>query len=158
MSDTAAHNSLWRTFDAFFAIALVLGFGLQFAMPLSFTPPVSPIVLDIGGAAALIIGFALILAARRQLALVNQPARPGAPTTYLVEDGIFTLSRNPIYLGGVLFMAGLAMFFDAPWLAPATAGLILAAHYILILPEERYLGARFKARYGDYCERVRRWF
>jgi protein-S-isoprenylcysteine O-methyltransferase Ste14 len=158
MSDTAAHNSLWRTFDAFFVIALVLGIGLQFAMPLSFTPPVRPIVLDIGGAIGLIIGLALILAARRQLALANQPAKPGAPTTELVEDGIFTLSRNPIYLGGVLFMAGLAMFFDAPWLAPATAGLILAAHYLLILPEERYLGVRFKARYGDYCERVRRWF
>jgi len=158
MSDNAAHNSLWRTFDWFFVVALVLGAGLQFVMPLSFTPPVWPLVLQVGGSAALIVGMALIFAARRQLARSDQPAKPGIATTELIEDGVFALSRNPIYLGGVLFSAGLSMVFDAPWLAPTTAGLAMATHYFLILPEEHYLGVRFKARYGDYRGRVRRWF
>ena len=158
MTGNAAHEHIWRTFDCLFLVALVLGIGLQLAMPLSFMPPVRPIVLQVGGAGALIVGGALVIAARRQLSRAGQPVKPGEPITELIEDGVFAISRNPVYLGGLLFLAGLAMFFDAPWLAPMTAALAMATHYLLILPEERYLGTRFKARYGDYRARVRRWF
>ena len=158
MPADAAHTSLWLSFDVLFAAALVIGMGLEFAMPLSFMPPLRPIVLRIGATAAIALGLFLIVAARRQLARAGQSAKPSVPTTELVEEGAFAVSRNPVYLGGVLLLAGLAMALDAPWLVPAAVALALAANYLLIVPEERYLAVRFKARYEAYCERVRRWF
>ena len=158
MADNAAHSSLLCTFDVFCAIALVAGFGLEFAMPLSFMPPVRPIVLQLVATGAITIGLFLIIAARRELNRADQPAKPGLATTELVDTGAFAISRNPIYLGGLLLLAGLAMAVDAPWLVPACIGLGIATHYLLILPEERYLAIRFKAAYADYCARVRRWF
>ena len=158
MSGEAAHSSMWRTFEVLFIAALTAGLGLEYAMPLSFMPPVRPIVLQIGATAAITLGLFLIIAARRQMAQAGQATRPDTPTTALIDSGAFAISRNPVYLGGILLFFGLPMALDAPWLVPAAIGLTMATHYWLIKPEERYLAIRFKARYGDYCERVRRWF
>ena len=158
MSGKTAHSSIWRTFDVLFIAALAAGLGLEFAMPLSFMPPVRPIVLQIGAPAAITLGLFLIIAARRQMAQSGQATKPGTPTTDLIDSGAFAISRNPVYLGGVVLFFGLPMALDAPWLVPAAIGLTMATHYWLIKPEEHYLAIRFKARYGNYCERVRRWF
>ena len=76
----------------------------------------------------------------------------------LVMSGVYRFSRNPMYLGDVLILAGWTL-----WLANALAfvGPPLFIAYIdrfQIAPEERLLAARFGAAYAEYCRRVRRWF
>ena len=92
----------------------------------------------------------------RQAGTSVNPLAPQAASA-LVCGGIYRYSRNPMYLGFVLALAGVAL-----WLAdPLALGLVpLFALYLQrfqILPEERALTARFGDAYRHYRCRVRRW-
>lgn len=78
-------------------------------------------------------------------------------TTALVTEGIFSLTRNPMYLGIVLVLLGWAVFLSSPWLI---FGPLLFAAFIerfQILPEEKMLLAKFGQSFIEYRQRVRRW-
>lgn len=84
---------------------------------------------------------------------------PRDPTksSAIVSRGIYRLTRNPMYLGFLLMLAGWGTWLSSPF---AYAGPVLFALYITryqILPEERQLRARFGAPYDAYLRRVRRW-
>jgi protein-S-isoprenylcysteine O-methyltransferase Ste14 len=84
------------------------------------------------------------------------PMRPQRASA-LVDSGVFRWTRNPMYLGFVLVLLGVALRFDA-WLA--LAGPVLLAGWLQrfqIRPEERILRDRFGAAFDDYCRRVPRW-
>ncbi len=76
----------------------------------------------------------------------------------LITSGIYTRSRNPIYLGDVLILAGVCAYWGA-WLAlvvlvPLFAWLITDR---FILPEEARLKAAFGGAWESWAARVRRW-
>lgn len=84
------------------------------------------------------------------------PIRPAA-TTFLVMTGVYRVTRNPMYLGLLLFLLGWATF-----LANGAAYLLLPAFVFYIsrfqiVPEERALSAKFGAEFSAYQTRVRRW-
>jgi protein-S-isoprenylcysteine O-methyltransferase Ste14 len=78
------------------------------------------------------------------------------PPDRIVESGIYRWTRNPMYLGHMIYLAGVALVLQS-WIALA----VLAAH----LPwfdarardDETHLGELFGERYRDYCRRVKRW-
>jgi protein-S-isoprenylcysteine O-methyltransferase Ste14 len=75
----------------------------------------------------------------------------------LVQSGIFKRSRNPIYLGDVLILTGAILWMDAVLslvLVPLFAW-VLERRFIL--PEEDRLRHKFRADWGRYAARVRRW-
>jgi len=85
------------------------------------------------------------------------PTRPEAASS-LVATGIFRFTRNPMYLGLFLVLAGWAAHLAN---AAALAGPLLFALYITrfqILPEERVLAAKFGPDFEAYKLRTRRWF
>ncbi|MGC4110582.1 MAG: isoprenylcysteine carboxylmethyltransferase family protein [Nocardioides sp.] len=97
-------------------------------------------------------GTALWLFARHQTGLL-----PGQPTLSMIEAGPYRWSRNPLYVGLLALYLGLVLLVPTFWglvLFPAAVLLVL---WGAILPEERYLHARFGAAYDDYRRRVRRW-
>ena len=84
------------------------------------------------------------------------PTRP-EHSSAIVSGGIYSLTRNPMYLGFLLILAAWAA-----WLGnlPACLALLAFVQYMnrfQIAPEERVLGARFGAPYEAYRQRVRRW-
>jgi protein-S-isoprenylcysteine O-methyltransferase Ste14 len=96
--------------------------------------------------------WALWLFARHRTGLL-----PGQPTTAIIDEGPFRLSRNPLYVGLLAVYLGLALLAPTFWglaLFPAAALLLF---WGAIGPEERYLHERFGAPYDDYTRRVRRW-
>jgi protein-S-isoprenylcysteine O-methyltransferase Ste14 len=97
-------------------------------------------------------GWALLLMAVNRTALL-----PGGSTRVLLETGPFRISRNPLYVGMIVLNAGLALLWPSMWallfVPVGVAGLLWGA----ILPEERYLTAKFGANYATYQQRVRRW-
>lgn len=96
-----------------------------------------------------------LLAFRRQRTTVN-PLSPHAASE-LVCTGIYRFSRNPMYLGQLVFLAAWAVWLDNP---VALIGLPACAAYLTrfqILPEERILAEKFGEAYADYRRRVRRW-
>jgi protein-S-isoprenylcysteine O-methyltransferase Ste14 len=105
-----------------------------------------------------VLGLTFIVLARRELARQGQPTDPGLATSKLVTTGVFSVSRNPLYLGGICLLAGIALVFNLPWSLVLLIPAIVACHYLLIAPEERYLTAKFDREYAQYAASVRRWF
>lgn len=74
----------------------------------------------------------------------------------LVTGGLFAHSRNPLYLGNLLIVAGLTLVHGGPWvLGISLPGFALAYHAIM-REEERFLVGEFGAEYEDYRRRVPR--
>jgi protein-S-isoprenylcysteine O-methyltransferase Ste14 len=76
----------------------------------------------------------------------------------LVTEGAFAFRRNPIYMGDVLMLLGLAELTHNIWFAALTPVFALALYKLAIQPEERHLEARFGQAFGDYKARTRCWF
>ena len=111
-----------------------------------------------GLALALIIG-GLILdgAAAGHFRRLGTPPEPWKPTTVLATNGLYGLSRNPIYVGFAITYVGLALAIDS-WLVLALlVPCLIVVDRFVIRREERYLSLKFGADYDDYRARVRRW-
>jgi len=70
----------------------------------------------------------------------------------LVESGPYAVVRHPIYSGGILFAAGIALVLSPGALAGTAALTVLWALKLRV--EESFLAARYPA-YADYCARTR---
>ena len=101
------------------------------------------------------IGLAGVASFRRASTTVN-PTKPGS-VSRLVSSGVYRVTRNPMYLGLLLVLAGWAVFLSS------AAALIVATTFVptmnrfQIAPEERALAAIFGAEYAAYRNGVRRW-
>ena len=82
---------------------------------------------------------------------------PGGATNLVLQSGPFRLSRNPLYVGLVALDVGLALLTGSFWALLFVPVGIAALVWGAILPEERYLSAKFGAAYTAYRARVRRW-
>ena len=110
------------------------------------------VLLVMAGAAFDALG---ILAFRALRTTVN-PLKPERASA-LVTSGVYRVTRNPMYVGMVLFLLAWAVYLSA---ALPFAGPLVFALYITrfqIRPEERVLEASFGACYSAYAARVRRW-
>ena len=128
---------------------------------LAYLPPEaqsSPLLLAIGGPIALaggLISASGILTFWLARTTIN-PMHPER-TSSLVTTGVFRLSRNPMYLGLVITLAGWAVHLplSAAVLGPPVFALYI--HHFQILPEERILASVFGVEYEDYKTKARRW-
>lgn len=73
-----------------------------------------------------------------------------------VTSGIYAWSRNPIYVGLLLFGCGTGPVLDN-WLFVAVALLTTATIHLVVRAEERFLAQAFGAAFGDYAARVGRY-
>ena len=78
------------------------------------------------------------------------------PPDRIVEAGPYRLVRNPMYLGHLIFFAGLALVLGS-WLAAA----VFAFHAFWfdrrVREDEARLSGLFGDAYREYCRRVKRW-
>ncbi len=105
-----------------------------------------------------IVGLALAVSCVLAFATLGKgtPA-PFDPPRRLVIRGPYRFLRNPMYLGAGLWVLGLAMFYQSPWLVLYTAVFMVLAHATVLLYEEPTLRRTFGDEYRAYCRRVRRW-
>ncbi len=78
------------------------------------------------------------------------------PPERIVSAGPYRYLRNPMYLGHLIFMAGLALTFLS-WLALALLVVNMVWFHRRVLADEEHLLAMFGAEYSDYTARVKRW-
>jgi protein-S-isoprenylcysteine O-methyltransferase Ste14 len=111
----------------------------------------------LAGAAVAAVGLAITLSGARLFAHVGTNIKTFNEPGVLVTDGLFRWSRNPMYLGFVLLLLGIAILLGTttPFLAPALFALIADRWYIAF--EERAMQERFGAEYAAYVGRTRRW-
>lgn len=75
----------------------------------------------------------------------------------LVVQGFYAHSRNPMYVGNLLILVGLATIYNAPFVWLVVLPVMLVGIHAIVRAEERFLAARFGSDYDDYCRRVNRF-
>ena len=108
------------------------------------------------GAAFVIFALFWIIIAQAQM---GEAWRIGIDTehrTPLVQEGLFRISRNPIYIGGALMLSGLFLIIpNALTLLILIVGLLIIGVQVRL--EEEHVGKMYPREYAEYCQRVRRW-
>lgn len=127
----------------------------EFDRILGPVPSLSSIPVAWAGLAAIVLGGALVLVGQWQMGR-SWRIGLGREATALVTDGLFTRSRNPVFLGFLILLIG--TFLSAANVVTATAlGVGWAAMATQIRLEEAHLAAIHGADYQTYCARVARW-
>lgn len=157
MTPDAAHTRWWHIFEVIFGIPCLVAIALHLMLPLTLPRGRLTLPLTGVGVTLIVVGITLVILARRAFAQHAQPTDPGRPTSTLVTTGVFSVSRNPLYLGGVCVLVGLALALNLPWVLVLLLPALIACQSVLIAPEERYLAAKFGAEYRMYTASVHRW-
>ena len=74
----------------------------------------------------------------------------------LVTGGPYAYTRNPMYLGHLIFLVGLALTLRSELGALIVLANLVFFHY-RVRKDEKRLIARFGESYVEYCARVKRW-
>jgi len=98
-----------------------------------------------------------MIAAVAQMARHRTTVIPRRQPAAIVTTGVFRLSRNPIYLGDALILAGLVLWFDVPVAAPLVCLFVATIRKRFILHEESGLRTAFPEQFAAYAARTRRW-
>jgi protein-S-isoprenylcysteine O-methyltransferase Ste14 len=105
----------------------------------------------------LAIGIMINLIADRAFHETATTVKPFEESSVLITDGIFRFSRNPMYLGFILMLTGIAFLLRSLFpfiIIPAFAMLITRTY---ITEEERMLENAFGPQWSAYKRNTRRW-
>ena len=138
-------------------VTLICGLAIYYSRSLfSFEFPIYTNELSL---LCLLIGVLLLFLAarlfRKHQTTVN-PLKPEAASD-LVTSGVFSLSRNPMYLGMLLILIALSMKFNP------MGGILICSLFIgfitkfQIIPEETAMEKLFNNDYKAYRTKTRRW-
>ena len=140
------------------AAAIVLGLLLDRLLPAyMLTLALSIVSRVVIGVVLIGAGLALIIPANLEFRLAGTHAEPWKPSVALVTEGIFGWLRNPMYVGGTLFLAGLAVLLASDWMLVMTVVFVMVLHFGVVKREERYLEQKFGDAYRQYRDRVPRY-
>ena len=106
-----------------------------------------------------LLGFFITFSSARNFKKKETTVNPIKPeeASQLVTDGFFKITRNPMYLGMLLFLLGLSIYngiIVGLLFLPLFVGYIT---FFQIIPEERAMIKIFGEDYKAYMKKVRRW-
>jgi protein-S-isoprenylcysteine O-methyltransferase Ste14 len=146
-----AGHFLFRHRNALFPCAVVLAFVPG---PILFADPL------VAAGLGMLVAFAgqLVRAATIGLEYIVRGGRDGrVHADDLVTGGVFAHCRNPLYVGNLVIITGVAVASDS-LVALALAPVVFAfAYYCIVRAEEDFLERRFGAGYRRYCEATPRF-
>ena len=87
-------------------------------------------VLRVAGTALVVVGLLMMLVAVVQMVRLRTTPIPHQEASALVTDGIFGISRNPIYLGNTIATIGLGLVFESAWFFLAAVVVVAASMYL----------------------------
>ncbi len=120
--------------------------------------PWQPIVsVSVLGGVLVALGFSCMMWARILFTSRNTTLFVGRPSSQLVCDGPFRWSRNPMYVGVLVSLVGLALWGGTWPLYLAVPVTVLILNSVHIPREERLLREVFGEQYLTYRKEVRRW-
>ena len=140
-----------------FLSGLILGGIVHWFYPFYTLPPEYLNISRILGILLVVFGLGIILIAKVKMQRAKTNIEPWKPTNAIVTDGIYSYSRNPVYVAMAVIFFGVKLIFNSVWFAPFLVLVLLVMHYGVILREERYLENKFGDEYLNYKKKVRRW-
>ena len=137
---------------------LVIGVAGDWLLPLNASASVLNWPARIGiGAVLLLAGGALVVVGEQAFKQVGTNVKPWRPSLALATTGIYDHLRNPMYVGAMLMLAGIAAALASDWLVILLVPTALVLHFGVVRREERYLEAKFGEDYRRYKARVPRY-
>lgn len=112
---------------------------------------------QIAGGITLICGILLLVVSLGHFLMRGTTVMPTREPDKLVTEGIYRISRNPMYLGMLLILVGV------PFVMASVTGLIFALLFFLIMDrsviprEEKVVEGVFGKSYLEYTSHTRRW-
>ncbi len=135
-------------------VSIIVMIGLYFVIPVA---RIIPTPWNLSGLLPLGIGLIMNIIASNAFERRQTTIKPYEESTYLVSNGLFGLTRNPMYLGLLLLLIGVAILLGA--LSPfiVVPVFVFLMNEIFIKTEEKMLVEKFGATYIAYQKQVRRW-
>ena len=138
-------------------VTLIFGFAIYLSRKIF--PEIEIQYSSFFGIFLLLLGFFILISAVKLFRNDKTTVNPLSPeqATKLVTNGIFKLSRNPMYLGMAVILASVAVFFNI------IGGIISMALFCLyitkfqIIPEEKVMKELFAQDFEQYMQATRRW-
>ena len=115
------------------------------------------LTIKIVGIVLLIIALFFLVRSLRQFFQSKNTLILIRPASSLQTNGIYSISRNPMYVGLAIVYLGISCFIGNWWNIILFPFLLLVVQEYIIKPEEKYLERRFGQDYLDYKSKVRRW-
>jgi Phospholipid methyltransferase len=78
------------------------------------------------------------------------------PPERLVSSGPYAYTRNPMYLGHIIFLIGLTLTLQS-WFAALITIAVAIWFHIRVLGDEKKLASTLEKPYVDYVNAVKRW-
>ena len=148
----ALGNFLFRFRNALFPLVMVL-LVLMPGVPLF----ADPLVAALAGAVIAATGQT-VRAMTIGLQYIVRGGRHGRVyADDLVTGGAYNLCRNPMYVGNLLLVAGLALASNSLATLLCALALAVVAYTAIVAAEENYLRGKFGAAFEAYCCDVPRW-
>jgi len=139
---------------AWLLIALLSMFALHYWLPVaSLLPPPWHWL----GLVFIIPGILILLHSGLSFIRAKTGLLPFSDATSLVTNGLYRYTRNPMYLGMVLFLLGVALFLGSLSALAPVAIYTWIIDRQFIRNEELFLQEIFGEEYLAYMRRVRRW-
>ena len=138
----------------FLWIAIGLLAVLHFVIPVK---KIVPFPWNLLGILPLALGVVINILADQAFHKAGTTVKPFIESKSLITDGVFRISRNPMYLGFVLILIGIAILMGSivPFLVVPVFGILMDQVFIQV--EERMLEEKFQQTWLEYKHQVRRW-
>ncbi len=107
-------------------------------------------VLEVIGVSLILLGQLLRVSAR------GHKAENSLGGNHLIQDGPYSMVRNPMYLGIILIGLGTVFFILEFWVAVIFAALFILRYLQLFVKEEKILHESFGPEYAAYKKNVPR--
>jgi protein-S-isoprenylcysteine O-methyltransferase Ste14 len=139
----------------FFLFAAAMWLLARLTTPHAFDAP-----FRLGLIAAMLVASAVFgiggIADFRRAGTTVHPLRP-EQSSALVTDGVYRLSRNPMYLALLLALLALGLGLSNLYALAFAALFVPCMNRFQIIPEERAMERLFGDEFTAYRARVRRW-
>ncbi len=134
--------------------AILLGYAMHYLLPLKIA---DTIVIMIAGLMLVLIALIVIILAILTFRRADTSVEPWRPTSTIITGGVFSVSRNPIYLAFCWAIIGIGLILNSWWVLLSFIPAATVITVFVIKREEAYLQAKFGEEYLRYQSRVRRW-
>ncbi|WP_343045215.1 isoprenylcysteine carboxylmethyltransferase family protein [Oricola thermophila] len=114
-------------------------------------------VLFAAGILTIVGALAIDIAAMNTMRRKRTTILPNRKADHLVTNGVFAVSRNPIYLANTMLVIGAGLISGIVWYFPLALIAAYMTQKLAIEREEKHLESRFGKLYRDYRKRVNRW-
>ena len=135
-------------------VAIVITVVLHFLLP---GAKIIAYPWNLLGVVPLVLGIVMNLIADRAFKKVGTTVKPYEESTTLITEGVFRVSRHPMYVGFVLILLGIAILAGSltPYIVIVIFAILMDIVFIRV--EERMLEETFSEAWLEYKKHVRRW-